>query len=315
MLQLYKSRDFGLFFKDTFAFLKTHGAHFFKNYLLVNGLFLALLIAMSYLFYIEVAEMQALGLLEEENYRELFKYLERYSGTVSTYGIFYILLGAFVGILNYSYVAFYFKLYERHQGANFSYKEISNELFANFGKLVKFILATILISIPIMIATLIVIAIMAITIIGIPFILFVIALLSLFYHSALLEYIKSDDKSVFDCYGYSLQLCLQSFFPAIGAVGVFMLIAGIFQGVFGLIQAGILYFLGISIYTDPTYLNDLEKGSSIFIIAFTLQIAIYLINFIVSAIVQIHQAIVYYGLKEDRENIHAQQTIETIGRD
>ncbi|WP_298518480.1 hypothetical protein [uncultured Kordia sp.] len=313
MLQLYKSRDFGLFFKDTFAFLKMHAAHFFKNYILVNGLFLAVLIGMSYFLYNELAEMQALGLLEENNYQELLRYLQRYSATFSTYGIFYILLAAFVGILNYSYIAFYFKLYERHQGANFGYKEISDELFSNFGKLVKFILATIVISIPILIATFIVMGILTFTIIGIPFILFVIAFLSLFYHSAIMEYLKSD-KGVFDCYGYSLQLCLQNFFPAVGAVGVFMLITGVFQFVLGLVHEGILFFIGISVYENPAYLNDLEKSSTIFMIAFVLQIAIYLINFIISAIIQIHQAIVYYGLKEDRENIHTRSTIDSIGK-
>ncbi|MCH2196381.1 hypothetical protein [Kordia sp.] len=314
MFQLYKSRDFGLFFKDTFDFLKLHGAHFFKNYLIVNGFFLVILIGMSYLLHSELAEMQVLGLLDENNEEVLFDYLRRHSSSFITYGIFYVLLGAFVGILNYSYVPFYFKLYEKHQGANFSYKEISNALFSNFGKLIKFILATILISIPLLIATSIVMAILTFTLIGIPFILFVVAFISLFYHSAIMEYIKSDNKGVFDCYGYSLQLCFQSFFPAVGAVGIFMLITGVFQYVLGLTQEGILYFIGISVYEDPTYLNDLEKTSFIFMIAFILQIAIYLINFIISAIIQIHQAIVYYGLKEDRENIYTRSAIDHIGK-
>lgn len=314
MLQLYKSRDFSLFFKDTFAFLKTHGAHFFKNFLLVNGLFLAVLIAMSYILYGYIAEMEALGLLDERNIEQLLAYIDANSSVIFTYGIFYFLITIFVGTLNYAYIPLYFTLYEKHKGPNFTSKEISSELFANIGKLIKFILATILISIPLLIAASIVMGIMAITIIGIPFILFVGALISLFYHSALMEYIKHDDKSVFDCYGYSLQLCLEKFFPAIGAVGIFMLLIFIFQFTIGFIQAGILYFLGISITDDPTYLGDLDKTSIIFIVAFILQITIYLINLVTSAVLQVHQAIVYYGLKEDRENIHTQDTIDTIGR-
>lgn len=313
MLQLYKSRDFSLFFKDTFEFIKAHGAHFFKNYIKVNGLFLVVLIGMSYIFYTEVSEIEALGLLDERNYQELARYIDTNSGIYLTYGILYLILGGFVGILTYAYVPFYFKLYEKHNGANFTSKELSSELFANFGKLIKFLLATILISIPVLIAAGIVTTIMVLTIIGALFIIFIWAFVSFFYHTALMEYIKSEDKGVFDCYSYSLKLCFQKFFPTVGAVGIFMLIIGIFQFVVGLIQSGILYFLGISIFDDPAYLNDLEKTSFLFIIAFVLQMVIYLINFITSAILQIHQAIVYYGLKEDRENIHTQSTIDSIG--
>lgn len=315
MLQLYKSRDFTLFFKDTFAFIKTHGKHFFKNYFLVNGLFLLVLIIMGFILYAELAELQALGLLDERNQREFFRYLSDNSNIYVPYGILYILISAFVGILNYAYIPFYFKLYEKHKGANFSNKEISKELFANFGKIVKFLLITILISIPLLIAAAIVMGIMAITIIGFPFVIFVVALISLFYHSALMEYLKHDDKSVFDCYGYSLQLCFQQFFPSIGAVGIFMLIIIILQYVLSFLQGTILYFLGIPILENPTYLSDLEKTSLLFIIAFAMQVAIYIFNFLTSAALQIHQAIVYYSLKEDRENIHTQDTIDDIGRD
>jgi len=314
MLQLYKSRDFGLLFKDTFAFLKMHGAHFFKNYVLVNGLFLAVLIAMSYILYVQVAEMQALGLLEQENQEEFFRYIDQHWDFIISYGILYLILGAFVGILNYAYIPLYFKLYEEHKGANFSSKEISNALFANFGKLMKFFLVTIVISIPLMIAASIVMTIMAFTIIGIPFILFLVALISFFYHSSLMEYMKYDDKGILDCYGYSLQLCFQKFFPTVGAVGVFMLLIIVFQFTYDFIKTAILYLLGISIVDDPAYLGDLDKTSLIFIIAFSLQIITYIINFFTAAMLQIHQAIVYYSLKEDRENIHTQNTIDTIGR-
>ncbi|PTX62037.1 hypothetical protein C8N46_103135 [Kordia periserrulae] len=314
MLQLYKSRDFALFFKDTFAFIKMHGKHFFKNYLLVNGLFLLVLIVMSFILYMEVAELQALGLLDERNQREFIRYLGDNSNIYVPYGILYILISAFVGILNYAYIPLYFKLYEKHKGANFTNKEISKELFANFGRLIKFLLVTILISIPLMIAAAIVMGIMAITFIGIPFIVFVVGLISLFYHSALMEYMKYDDKSVFDCYGYSLQLCFQQFFPSIGAVGIFILMIIIFQYVYSFLQGIVLYFLGVPFIENPMFLSDLDKTSLVFIIAFALQTGMYLFNFLTSATLQIHQAVVYYSLKEDRENIHTQDTIDDIGR-
>ncbi|AXG70483.1 hypothetical protein KORDIASMS9_02723 [Kordia sp. SMS9] len=314
MFQLYKSRDFSLFFKDTFAFIKMHGKHFFKNYLIVNGLFLAILIAMNYIAFSSIAEMDAQGLLDEANQRALLEYIKRNSDAFITYGILYLIVSIIFGVLAFAYVPFYFKLYEKHKGPNFSSKEVVKELMDNIGKLFKFILVTILISIPLLIAFSIVVFIMAITIIGFPFIIFIIALLSLFFHSSLMEYLKTEDKGVFDCYGYSIQLCFDRFFHSIGAVGIFMLIIIIFQYVISFIQGTILYFLGVSVLDSPTYLSDLNKTSIIFIVAFLLQIIVSLINYLNSAILQIHEAIVYYGLKEDRENIHTQDTIDTIGR-
>jgi hypothetical protein len=259
-------------------------------------------------------ELYLQGLLDEQNTEAFARYLNNNLGVIFPYAILYIVVGAFVGIFNYAYVALYMKLYERHRGANFTAKDITNELLANSGKLLVFIFATILISIPLMIAVVIVGLIMMVTIVGIPFILFLIALVSLFYHSALMEYILSEKKSVFDCYGYSLQLCIQKFFPTIGAVGIFMLLVFIFQSAFGVIEFAILYFLGIST-ADPAYMLSVDKWSTIFTVAFILQIVNYLINFMTSAVLQIHQAIIYYSLKEDKENIHTQNTIDTIGRD
>ena len=49
-MQLYKSRDFSAFFADTFTFIKENGKHFFKHYLIINGVFLIVLAAIAYVF-------------------------------------------------------------------------------------------------------------------------------------------------------------------------------------------------------------------------------------------------------------------------
>ncbi|WP_449388561.1 DUF4013 domain-containing protein [Chryseobacterium lineare] len=44
MMQLYKKRDFGTFITDSFAFFKLYGKNYFKNFLLLNGLLLILMV-------------------------------------------------------------------------------------------------------------------------------------------------------------------------------------------------------------------------------------------------------------------------------
>ena len=272
MLQLYKSRDFGLFFKDTFGFLKTHGKHFFKNYLTVNGIFILILVIMSYIYYKEYQDVVLRGAMAGNTIEGFKSYFNQYAEQIFLYGSIYILVGMIVGVLNYAYVPIYFKLYERHKGANFTAKEITSELMANISKLMIFILASILIAIPVFVFIAIVGFVMAITLIGIPLLLFLGALVSFFYHSALMEYIKSDEKGVFECFSYSLKLCFEKFFPTIGAIGIFLLIVIIAQSAIGILQVIIMMFSGVVSFENPSNLNQLDQWSALFIILFVLQI-------------------------------------------
>jgi hypothetical protein len=313
MLQLYKSRDFGLYFKDTFGFLKMHGKHFFKNYITVNGIFILILVAMTYIFYKGYEDIVLSGYVGNNNFDALENYLNQNAGSVFLYGSIYIIVGIFVSVLNYAFVPIYFKLYEKHKGANFASKEITDELIANISKLIIFILASILIAIPLFIVVGITGLIMAITFIGIPFILFLVVLVSFFYHSTLMEYIKSEKKGVFECFSYSLKLCFKKFFPSVAAMGIFMLIIGIAQSVFSVAQFIITMFAGVMALENQNNLNEIDEWSTLFIILFILQILSYLFNLLTAAIIQMNQAIVYYSLKEEIENINTQNTIEQIG--
>lgn len=315
MFQLYKARNFSAYFKDTFDFLRLHGKHFFRNYIIVNGVFLLILIAMSIIFIQVYSDIFVQDFVLNRNPEALTNYLNEHSASIITYAIIFIIVGLIVGILNYAFIPIYFKLYQKHSGANFMVNEIVTELKANIGKLFKYILAAIVVSIPAIIVAGIISLILSITIIGIPFILFVVALITLFYHSALMEYILSDNKKVFDCFSYSLNLCFQKFFPAIGTVAVFMLMSIIFQSIFGMIEFVISMILGVTSLEEPTNIYDLDRWSFTFIFIFTIQIISYLVNYLVSAVLQINQAIIYFGLKEERENINTQSTIDQIGSD
>lgn len=306
MFQLYKSRDFGLFFKDTFDFLRMHGTHFFKNYIIVNGIVLLIITTITYLFNSKFQDVSTFPFVFPADYNENI-------GVFLLYMFLYLVVTIVLGIYVYAYVPIYFKLYERHQGANFGSKEIFNELTKNTGKLFKFVLAGALIAIPVVILAGIIGFILSITIIGIPLLLFLIAHISFFYHSALMEYIKSERKGVFECFGYSYELCFQKFIPTIGVLGIFLLIAIIIQSIFGIIQYVFLIIMGVVSLDNFDAAYDLEEWSLVFIVVFVLRIISYIVNFIISTAVQVNQGIIYYGLKEEKENINTQNTIEQIG--
>ena len=307
MFQLYKPRDFGLFFKDTFVFLRMHGKHFFKNYIIVTGIALLILAIITFIFNLS---FQSSSLFPSVNSSVTY---DDNLGTIFLYLILYILALALLGIYVYAYVPVYFKLFEKYQGVNFGSKEIFSELSQNMGKLFKFILAGILIGIPTFILVGIVSFILSITIIGIPLILFLIAHVSFFYHTALMEYIKTENKGIFDCFGYSYELSFQKFFPTIGAVGIFLLIAVIIQLSFGVIQYLFLMIMGVVSLDNFNAGYDLEEWSFVYIVVSLLGIVGSIINFFISTTIQVNQGVVYYGLKEEKENINTQFTIDEIG--
>ena len=51
MFQLYKKRDFNELVSDTFDFFKIHGKNYFKNYFIINGGFLLILVVLLYFVY------------------------------------------------------------------------------------------------------------------------------------------------------------------------------------------------------------------------------------------------------------------------
>jgi hypothetical protein len=251
--------------------------------------------------------------IENQDLRALTNYFNENMGSIILYGSLYFFITLIVGVLNYAYVPIYLKLYDRHKGANFGSQELFDELKANIEKIIIFIFASILVMIPTMVFVIIVMFILSITLIGIPFILCVGALVSMFFHATLMEYINTD-KGVFDCFGYGYNMCFQKFFPVIGAITLFLLMSIVFQSGVGFLQIIIQALLGITVLTDPnTYNAFAEFGSVAFMVIVAFQLFSYLINLLISAVIQLNQGIIFYGLKEEKENIHGNSTIDEIG--
>ncbi|WP_046755717.1 hypothetical protein [Kordia jejudonensis] len=315
MFQLYKSRDFGAYFQDTFTFLKLNAKHFFKNFFIVNGIFLLILVTMWYYFYKVYEDIVINGMLLNRDSSAITTYFDENLVSIVIYGSLGLFLLIIVSVFNYAYVPIYFKLYDKHRGQNFDSKEIFDELKANIAKLIIFILACIPVGIVTLIAAMIVGFVISITIIGIPFLLFLGAIIALFFHATLMEYINTD-KGVFECFSYGFNMCFQKFFHAMGAIVVFFIIIFVFQMIVGIIQMVITTILGITSLSDPNaaYQFTEENWSFQFILLLIFQLFSYLINLTTSAISQMNQAIIYYSLKEEKENIHTQSTIDEIGQ-
>ena len=310
-MELYKSRDFSAFFQDTFAFIKQNGKHFFREYFIVNGIFLLVLAILGYFFTKFYTDFIFGGILDNQSTTFLDDYVNDNLVLFVSLLCLFVVVAIIAGVISYAFPFIYLKLYTHKGGRNFETRDILNSYKANVGKLISFVLSCILISIPMLILFFIVAFLLAITIIGFMAIPILVGAFMLFYSMALMEYLK-ENKSIWSCFGYSWELIKSKFWPAVGSVGLFYLIIYIVQNIISIIP----YFFGMaSMFTtvEDVSTSTEELGATITVI----MLAVFFLTFFVSAIlnnvVQLNQGIVYYSLKEEKENINTKSVIDQIG--
>jgi hypothetical protein len=310
-MQLYKSRGFGEYFQDTFAFLKQNGKHLFKHFFIINGIFLLILIVIGYFFSKFYTDILFGGVLYG-NSGALDQYMDQNSGVFILLILVFIVVGLLAAMISYSFVPIYLKLYNQHNGKNFTATDIINTYKTNIGKIFIFLLCGILVAIPVTIGAGIILFVLAITIIGFLAMPLVIGAISLFYQGTLMEYLD-DKRSIWNSFGYAWQMMSSKFWAAIGCVGLFYLMSYIAQNVIALIP----YIFGmVNLFTEI----ETNSGPEPMAIQKTMTImmlAIFLLTFLMSSILnvvlQLNQGVVYYSLKEDNENVNTKSDIDLIG--
>ncbi|MFT5847981.1 MAG: hypothetical protein ACJARX_001526 [Psychroserpens sp.] len=310
-MQLYKSRGFGEYFQDTFAFLKQNGKHLFKHFFIINGIFLMILMAIGYFFSKFYTETLLGGLISGNN-SGLEEYMNQNSGVFVLLVLIFIVVGLISAIVSYSFVPIYLKLYNKNSSKNFTATDIIHVYKANIGKIIIFLLCAIIVTIPLIIGVGLLLFVLAITIIGIFAMPLVIGAVSLFYQGTLMEYLD-EKRGIWDSFGYSWKMISSKFWAAIACVGIFYLISYIAQNVIALIP----YIFGmVNIFTDLET-NTTPEPMAIQKTMTVMMLAIFLLTFLVSSILnvvlQLNQGIVYYSLKEDNENINTKSDIDLIG--
>ncbi len=107
-MQFYKKRDFGTFISDSFTFFKLYGKNYFKNFILLNGLLLILMVVVIVLGFREF-----FGALFGSNISGQSYYFEQYMsdnfGLFAALGIFLFIISTALITLNLLFPVFYMK--------------------------------------------------------------------------------------------------------------------------------------------------------------------------------------------------------------
>ena len=107
-MQFYKKRDFGELISSTFDFVKIYGLNYFKNYILLNGMILILLLVVIFIGYGEFIQQFFGSNLSNETYlfEDYFLHNQEILIIVAIISAFLFLL---FSLVTYSYPILYMK--------------------------------------------------------------------------------------------------------------------------------------------------------------------------------------------------------------
>lgn len=311
MFQLFKKRNFSDYISDTFTFFKVTGKHFFKNYFIINGTLLILLMVLTYFVFKVYFEMMFANIgSSAPNFLE--DYFNNNIGLIIGVFLMFFFLLLFVSLINYSFPVLYMNLYEKHKGSNFESKEIVAELKSKFGKIITFFLVMILLSLT---AGLIIMGLLfALMFIVIGFFLALIvfpAMLALVQLS-FYEYMNAEI-GVFDALGKGFEKLKQNFWPIVGSTLVMYVIIYIVMLIFTMVP----YIIGVaSLFTNIENQGSQEETLSFVSIMMVLFMCLsILFTYILNNLLLVNNGIIYYSLREQNENKNILSDIDLIGTD
>lgn len=138
-MQFYQKRNFGGFISDTFAFFKEHGKNYFKNYLLINGILLILMVIIFVFGYRELFSQMMGSNTSGQNYYFEAYFQENSAILILVSTIVFVLFLA-VTMVSYSYPILYLKRLTETGNKNIKADEILNDLKSNIGRFLKLFL-------------------------------------------------------------------------------------------------------------------------------------------------------------------------------
>ncbi|HSD14552.1 MAG TPA: DUF4013 domain-containing protein [Flavobacterium sp.] len=312
MFQLFKKRNFSELVGDTFTFFKMHGKHYYRNYFIVNGGFLLVLLVLVY-FIMKVffegmfsnsGEMNAVG-------NNFDAYINDNLTLIITLGIITAICILFLSLLSYAFPVAYLKLLEKKP--DFETREIVNIIKSKVGKIIIFFITSLFVFIPIMLIVFGLSFVLVFLLIGIPLLMIVIPAMMSWYSLSFYDYI-STEKGYFESLGTGFTLLKQKFWPTVGSTAVMYLIMQIVVGFIAMIpyMIGIFSFITAIETQNPTGPGTEQLSFLMIMMGLTMILSI-LVNFIFQNFILVNQGIIYYSLREENENNMQKSEIDLIG--
>ncbi len=316
MFELYKKRDFNAYFSDTIDFFKRFGKHYFKNYFIINGIFLMILVVLIYFIskvYMEVIFSSLHSNNPNPNFIE--NYFNNNIALCLIFFGFFVLVSIFLSLLGITYPIVYLQLLDGYKNNDFTTSEIIDRIKHNIGRLFLFFIGTVFIIIPIALITFTVLILLCFVLIGIPLLIISIPFFMSWVSQSYFAFVV-ERKSFFSCLTSSFKSIKQKFWIVVGTT-LFMQFA--IQTIQGSITM-VVYLAGIAVVMVSSHnfadTSAFTENPTIVAICVTLVfVLLVLMSYILNNILIVNQGIMYYSLLEENENRSTKSQIDLIGNE
>ncbi|HEX7870297.1 MAG TPA: DUF4013 domain-containing protein [Chryseobacterium sp.] len=317
MMQFYKKRDFGAFITDSFTFFKLYGKNYFKNYILLNGLLLILMVTIFIFGYRELF-MQIFGsnMSGESYYFE--SYFEDNIGMFIVIGVITFLLFMTMMIVNYLFPVFYLKRLAQGE-TKIKTDDIFGDFKKNAGRIGKLLLGLIFIVTPISIIIIGISYALMLVIIGFFLLLLIFPVVINVINFLMFDYFNSN-KGFFESLSYSIRSQFSyannregaPFWKYWGATIVILIILYVITTVFTMIPM-IFFMLKVTTMAPDGNFEQNPFAGSFGILIFVMYGVSTLISFFLSNILYVNSGLMYYDSRRDFHQKVELEEIETIG--
>jgi len=317
MITFYKKRDFGTFITDSFAFFKSNGKNYFKNFILINGMVLILLVLVMYFGFKEFIGQFFSGNMSGQSY-----YFERYFednlGLTIVTGLIIMVIYSFLMMLNFLYPVFYIRRMAEGQ-KQVSVEDIISDLKTHSKKLIKLYFGLVLMVIP---AAFILFAIsyaMVLILIGIPLVVFVVPTLFNAITFLVYDFIYTE-RGFFESLSYSIRAQFSyangrektPYWKYWGSTIILFVLYYVITSVFTAIPMMILMFRLTVTTSDSTLEQNPFAGGFGAVIMIIYGISIVMSSLLMN-ILYVNSGLLYFDSRRDLHQKLEMEEIETIG--
>lgn len=312
MFQLYKKRNFNELVGDTFSFFKLYGRHYFRNYLIVNGGFVLILLVLVFFLFKVFYEGTLSGLNNGAPGNQFDSFIAENFLLFLGFGGLSAILMLIISLISYLYPVVYLDLLSRKK--DFDTAEITRMVKSKIGKVLLFFILSMFTAIPLIALTFILSFALAFILIGIPIILLLIPAAGSWLSLSFYNYISTDD-DYFVSISKAFRMMKSKFWPIIGSTFVMYLIVQAIVGTISMIP----YIIGVaSVFTtldnpgsfDPESSNPFSFFVIMMLLVFVLSV---LLNFFMQNLLLINNGVIYYSIREESENNTPKNDIDLIG--
>lgn len=316
-MQFYKKRDFGAFISDSFTFFKLYGKNYFKNYILLNGLLLILMVAIFIFGYRELI-MQIFGSnMSGESYY-LESYFEDNIGMFVVIGLITFLLFLLMMIVNYLFPVFYLKRLAEGE-TKIRTDDILGDFKRNAGKIGKLCLGMIFIVTPLSLILMGISYVMILIVVGIflivlvyPALFNVITFLMYDYFNSKRGFFESLSYSIRSQFSYTNGREKSPFWKYWGSTVVISIILYVITTIFTAIPM-IFFMLKITTTAPDANFEQNPFAGSLGVMMFVMYGISLLVSFFLSNMLYVNSGLMYYDSRRDFHQKIELEEIETIG--